>query len=79
VKFTEKGFVKLDISLINGTNSNSKYVLLCLSQDWNLKENQKKIFKAFSQEDSSTKKFGYWFRPNNFKQITRTNGQPLAT
>jgi hypothetical protein len=54
VKFTEKGFVKLDISLINGTNSNSKYVLLCFYRIGILKENQRKY--AFSQEDSSTTK-----------------------
>lgn len=60
VKFTEKGFVKLDISLINGTNSNSKIRFAVLDTGIGiLKENQKKIFKAFSQEDSSTtKKFG---------------------
>jgi signal transduction histidine kinase len=32
-----------------------------LDPDWNLKENQRKYLKAFSQEDSSTKKFGYRF------------------
>jgi hypothetical protein len=78
VKF-KKGFVKLDISLINGTNSNSKIRFAVLDTDWNLKENQKKIFKAFSQDSLTTKNLRYWFRPNNFKQITRTNGQPLAT
>ena len=60
VKFTEKGFVKLDISLINGTNSKSNIRFSVLDTGIGiLKENQKKIFKAFSQEDSSTtKKFG---------------------
>lgn len=60
VKFTEKGFVKLDVSLIQINKSTSRIRFAVLDSGIGiLKENQKKIFKAFSQEDSSTtKKFG---------------------
>jgi PAS domain S-box-containing protein len=60
VKFTEKGFVKLDISIINTTNDSSTIRFAVLDSGIGiLQENRKKIFRAFSQEDSSTtKKFG---------------------
>lgn len=60
VKFTEVGFVKLDISLLKTANSTTTVRFAVLDSGIGiLKENQTKIFKAFSQEDSSTtKKFG---------------------
>ena len=60
VKFTENGFVKLDISIIEFNKSTSKIRFAVLDSGIGiLKKNQQKIFKAFSQEDSSTtKKFG---------------------
>ncbi|HJR99946.1 MAG TPA: PAS domain S-box protein [Flavobacterium sp.] len=61
VKFTEKGEVKLNITVkeqINNTQTRIRFSVID-SGIGILEENQKKIFKAFSQEDSSTtKKFG---------------------
>ncbi len=61
VKFTEKGFVKLEIFLIDDIDSTKKRIRFAVSDSGIgiQKKNKKKIFKAFSQEDSSTtKKFG---------------------
>ncbi|MEZ7504549.1 PAS domain S-box protein [Flavobacterium sp. Arc2] len=60
VKFTEKGFVKLEISVIKNNKATTTIRFAVLDSGIGiLQENQKKIFKAFSQEDSSTtKKFG---------------------
>jgi len=61
VKFTEKGSVKLNISVkqkINDTQTKIRFSVID-SGIGILEQNQKRIFKAFSQEDSSTtKKFG---------------------
>ncbi|MDI1255347.1 MAG: PAS domain S-box protein [Flavobacterium sp.] len=61
VKFTEKGKIELDVTLLEKI-SDSQNKLRFLVKDTGigiLKENQKKIFKAFSQEDNSTtRKFG---------------------
>lgn len=61
VKFTEEGSVKLNISLREKTSTGKAQIrfLVIDTGIGILEENQKKIFKAFSQEDSSTtKKFG---------------------
>lgn len=60
VKFTEKGFVKLEVSVINITDCTNGIRFAVIDSGIGiLKENQTKIFKAFSQEDNSTtKKFG---------------------
>lgn len=61
VKFTEKGSVKLDISVEEKINDNQTKIRFAVIDTGIgiLEQNQKKIFKAFSQEDSSTtKKFG---------------------
>ncbi|MEO8253747.1 MAG: ATP-binding protein, partial [Flavobacterium sp.] len=61
VKFTEKGSVKLDISVIEKFGLNKTKIRFSVQDSGIgiLEQNQKKIFKAFSQEDSSTtKKFG---------------------
>jgi hypothetical protein len=55
VKFTEK-VVKLDISILKATNSNTTIRFAVSIPNRNLKENQTKIFKAFSRRDSSTTK-----------------------
>ena len=60
VKFTEKGKIELNITCI--TKRNDKAMLRFSVKDTGIgikKNNQEKIFEAFSQEDSSTtKKFG---------------------
>lgn len=59
-KFTEHGFVKLEISLEGITNNN--YKLRFEIEDSGIgisQENQKKLFKTFTQADTSTtRKFG---------------------
>jgi signal transduction histidine kinase/CheY-like chemotaxis protein len=61
VKFTLKGGIKLEVSLIQELD-NSKNIIRFAVIDTGigiLEENKKKIFQAFSQEDSSTtRKFG---------------------
>ena len=61
VKFTEQGSVKLNINVkekIDGNQTKIRFSVVDTGIGI-LEENQKKIFKAFSQEDSSTtKKFG---------------------
>ncbi len=61
VKFTEKGSVQLNIILKEKIGENQTRIRFSVidSGIGILEQNQKKIFKAFSQEDSSTtKKFG---------------------
>jgi PAS domain S-box-containing protein len=60
IKFTSKGFIRIDVTLINKTD---KLIDLRFSvEDSGIgiaKENQNKLFQAFNQEDSSTtKRFG---------------------
>ena len=61
VKFTEKGSVKLNIEvkdIISDSETKIRFSVIDTGMGI-LEQNQKKIFKAFSQEDSSTtKKFG---------------------
>jgi PAS domain S-box-containing protein len=61
VKFTKKGTIKLNVSILEKLNE-KRAVLRFSVVDTGigiLEENQKKIFNAFSQEDSSiTRKFG---------------------
>ena len=61
VKFTEKGTIKLDVSVIEKIDDSKAKIRFSVIDTGIgiLEENQKKIFKAFSQEDSSTtRKFG---------------------
>ncbi len=61
IKFTEKGSIKLEVSLIEIINEfNSKIRFSVIDSGIGIQiENQNKIFKAFSQEDgSTTRKFG---------------------
>lgn len=61
VKFTEKGTVKLNIGIKEKTTDTQTKIRFSVidSGIGILEQNQRKIFKAFSQEDSSTtKKFG---------------------
>jgi PAS domain S-box-containing protein len=61
VKFTDKGFVKLDVTLIEEKdNSTNRIRFAVIDSGIGIMEiNMDKIFKAFSQEDeSTTKKFG---------------------
>jgi PAS domain S-box-containing protein len=61
VKFTEKGAIKLDVSVIGKTDDSRAKIRFAVTDTGIgiLEENKKKIFHAFSQEDSSTtKKFG---------------------
>lgn len=61
VKFTEKGTVKLNITVKQKSNDTLSKIRFSVidSGIGILEQNQRKIFKAFSQEDSSTtKKFG---------------------
>jgi K+-sensing histidine kinase KdpD len=70
VKFTEKGFVKLDISILKTANSKTTIRFAVLDSGRYFKGKPNKNFKAFSEEDSSTtKKIWYRFRFDNFKQI----------
>ncbi|HEY6143105.1 MAG TPA: PAS domain S-box protein [Flavobacterium sp.] len=61
VKFTEKGTIKLEISVLEKI-VDSRYKIRFLVEDSGIgiqEKNQKKIFKAFSQADNSTtRKFG---------------------
>lgn len=61
VKFTNKGSIKLNVSLLE-KGENNNYTIRFSVVDTGigiLDQNQEKIFKAFSQEDSSTtRKFG---------------------
>ncbi|MBP1223920.1 response regulator [Flavobacterium sp. 1355] len=61
IKFTNEGSIKLNVSVIE-KKSEDNYVIRFAVIDTGigiLEKNQKKIFKAFSQEDSSTtRKFG---------------------
>lgn len=61
VKFTNKGSIELKVSLVEKINNNHNIIRFAVidSGIGILQENKSKIFKAFSQEDSSTtKKFG---------------------
>lgn len=61
VKFTSKGSIELKVSLIEKISNQHNIIRFAVidSGIGILKENKNKIFKAFSQEDSSTtKKFG---------------------
>ena len=61
VKFTEKGSIKLNISVVEKTDDSKAKILFSVVDTGIgiLEENKKKIFKAFSQEDNSTtRKFG---------------------
>ena len=61
VKFTEEGFVKLEVSLKEELGDSNNRIRFAVSDSGIgiKKKNKEKIFKAFSQEDSSTtKKFG---------------------
>jgi len=61
VKFTEKGSVKLNVSVLEKTNGSRTIIRFAVidSGIGILEENQKKIFRAFSQEDNSTtRKYG---------------------
>ena len=61
VKFTEKGSIKLNVSVVERTNESKARILFSVIDTGIgiLEENKKKIFKAFSQEDNSTtRKFG---------------------
>lgn len=61
VKFTTEGSIKLNVSVLE-KKKNNNYIIRFSVVDTGigiLEKNQKKIFKAFSQEDSSTtRKFG---------------------
>jgi PAS domain S-box-containing protein len=61
VKFTKKGSITLNISLLESVNEATKIIRFAVIDTGIgiLDENKMKIFKAFSQEDSSTtRKFG---------------------
>ena len=61
VKFTEKGSIKLEIKIVEKLDDSTNVVRFSVVDTGIgiVEENQKKIFKAFSQEDSSTtRKFG---------------------
>ncbi|WP_188051598.1 PAS domain S-box protein [Flavobacterium sp. GP15] len=61
VKFTEKGSIKLEVTLLKKIDENKDRIRFSVIDTGIgiLEENKKKIFKAFSQEDSSTtRKFG---------------------
>ena len=61
VKFTEKGSIKLNVSVAEKTGDSRDKILFSVVDTGIgiLEENKKKIFKAFSQEDNSTtRKFG---------------------
>jgi PAS domain S-box-containing protein len=61
VKFTEKGSIKLNVTLVKQISSNkAKIRFAVIDSGIGIQEkNKTKIFKAFSQEDNSTtKKFG---------------------
>ena len=57
LKFTHKGFVKLDINLLGKTDKTMKIEFSVKDSGVGIeKKNQEKLFKAFNQEDSSTTK-----------------------
>ncbi|MGO4820520.1 MULTISPECIES: PAS domain S-box protein [unclassified Flavobacterium] len=61
VKFTDKGSIELNVSILeNGSEDTTKIRFAVIDSGIGiLEKNKNKIFKAFSQEDSSTtKKFG---------------------
>ena len=61
VKFTHQGSIKLDVSVLEKIDDNRTNIRFAVTDSGIgiLEENQKKIFKAFSQEDNSTtRKFG---------------------
>nr|WP_294779372.1 PAS domain S-box protein [uncultured Flavobacterium sp.] len=61
VKFTTKGSIKLNVSVLEKKKNNHHVIRFSVVDTGIgiLEKNQKKIFKAFSQEDSSTtRKFG---------------------
>ncbi|WP_413998628.1 PAS domain S-box protein [Flavobacterium sp. W1B] len=61
IKFTDKGSVKLNVSILEKIDDSHARVRFAVidSGIGILEENQKKIFKAFSQEDNSTtRKYG---------------------
>jgi len=61
VKFTNEGSIKLNVSVLEKNKSNNCVIRFSVIDTGIgiLEKNQKKIFKAFSQEDSSTtRKFG---------------------
>lgn len=61
VKFTHEGSIKLNVTVLNENSSNHHTIRFSVIDTGIgiLEKNQKKIFKAFSQEDSSTtRKFG---------------------
>jgi PAS domain S-box-containing protein len=61
VKFTNEGSIKLNVSVLEKNKSNNCTIRFSVIDTGIgiLEKNQKKIFKAFSQEDSSTtRKFG---------------------
>ena len=61
VKFTNEGSIKLNVSLLEKNKNNNCSIRFSVIDTGIgiLEKNQKKIFKAFSQEDSSTtRKFG---------------------
>ncbi len=61
VKFTEKGTIKLAVSVLTKNDENNTTIRFAVidSGIGILEKNKKKIFQAFSQEDSSTtRKFG---------------------
>jgi PAS domain S-box-containing protein len=61
VKFTEKGIVKLDVTLLEENNYSTNRIRFAVidSGIGIMEKNKDEIFKAFSQEDrSTTKKFG---------------------
>jgi PAS domain S-box-containing protein len=61
VKFTEIGFVKLEVTLVKKIDNSTNRIRFAVidSGIGIMKKNKEKIFKAFSQEDgSTTKKFG---------------------
>ena len=61
VKFTERGSIRLEIKIVEKLDDSTNVVRFSVVDTGIgiVEENQKKIFKAFSQEDSSTtRKFG---------------------
>lgn len=61
VKFTNQGSIKLNVSVVEKNKNNNSIIRFSVIDTGIgiLEKNQKKIFKAFSQEDSSTtRKFG---------------------
>jgi len=61
VKFTNEGSIKLNVSVLSKSKNNNYTIRFSVIDTGIgiLEKNQKKIFKAFSQEDSSTtRKFG---------------------